>query len=241
MRNRRAGGYTLVILVVAIAVLGILLAAALPSWSGAIRRERERELIFRGMQYAEAIRVFQERNGRLPISLDELIQTRPRSIRKLWKDPMTKDGRWQLVVTPTEAPIQPGQNSPPVGIRRTPSAAESNGQNSPSATGSTAVDQPATGRGSGLAGTGGVVAGPIRGVFSNSDKKSLMSFMGQNNYRAWLFTVDIVPVPTVRPETAAITRARGDWVGKAFPEGVTPQQGNAPSAQTEREKSGAGN
>lgn len=224
------GGYTLVILVVAIAVLSILLAAALPSWTTAVQREKEQELIFRGMQYAEAIRVYQERFGHLPTSLEELIRVRPRCIRRLWKDPMSKDGRWQLVVTPGETPVQPGQNSPPVGIR--PGATvggtvQSNGQ-APSS--GDVGEQSASGRATGLASGAGVVSGPIRGVYSSSSKKSLRSFNGETRYDRWLFTMDIVPMPTTRPETGAITRARSDWAGRPFDQGVTPQQGRAPSS-----------
>ena len=78
-------------------VLSILVAAALPLWSHGDPRDKEEELIFRGLQYAEAIRVFQHRFGRLPVRLEELIEVEPRCIRQLWKDPMTEDGSWALV------------------------------------------------------------------------------------------------------------------------------------------------
>ena len=230
-RGRRAAGYTLVILVVAIAILGILLAAALPSWSTAVQREKEQELIFRGMQYAEAIRVFHTRYGRLPTSLEELIQTRPRCIRKLWKDPMTKDGRWQLVVTPAEIPVQPGQNSPPVGIRRGPATGVSPQVRNGNAAGPQA-QRPASGRDFAPNTNEGPVAGPIRGVYSRSNKESFRTFLGQNHYDRWLFTMDIVPMPTVRPESGAITRARSEWVGKPFAQGVTAREGGVPQPST---------
>jgi len=75
VRARRGeAGYNLVILVVAITVMGILLAIALPSWGSIIRRDREEELIFRGFQYAEAIRCYKHRNGGLlPVRLEDLI------------------------------------------------------------------------------------------------------------------------------------------------------------------------
>ena len=63
-RLRRQSGYTLVVCAVTVTVLSIAVATALPLWSAQIRREREEELIFRGLQYAEAIRVFQKRFGR---------------------------------------------------------------------------------------------------------------------------------------------------------------------------------
>ena len=54
---KKCAGYNIVILAVAITVLNILVAKALPLWSHVIQREKEEELIFRGLQYAEAIRI----------------------------------------------------------------------------------------------------------------------------------------------------------------------------------------
>ncbi|MBK6403975.1 MAG: type II secretion system protein [Holophagales bacterium] len=58
------GGYTLVALLVGITVASILIAAVLPLASAQAQREREAELIFRGLQYAEGIRIFRRRFGR---------------------------------------------------------------------------------------------------------------------------------------------------------------------------------
>ena len=91
-------GYNLVVLAVAITVLNIMVAKALPVWSHQIQREKEAELIFRGLQYAEAIRIFEIRNqGRLPTKLEQLIEIKPRCIRQLWKNPMSEDGKWGLI------------------------------------------------------------------------------------------------------------------------------------------------
>lgn len=95
-----------------ITVLNILVAKALPLWSAVIQREKEAELISRGMQYAEALRVFQQRHGRLPIKLEELVEVKPRSIRQLWKNPLDENGAWELI--PRGAGRQvPGQNPNP--------------------------------------------------------------------------------------------------------------------------------
>lgn len=97
------GGYNLVILVVLITVMNVAIAAALPVWSTLVKREKEEEAIFRGMQYAEAIRVFQQRHGRLPISIEELVEREPRSLRKLYPNPLDDSGEWGLLVQ-TNAP-----------------------------------------------------------------------------------------------------------------------------------------
>ena len=98
--GREAGyqaGYNMVILVVAVTVLNVMLAMALPAWSHLIRRDKEEELRSRGLQYAEAIRVFQMRYGRLPVRLEELIEVKPRSIRRLWTEPLAADGKWGIL------------------------------------------------------------------------------------------------------------------------------------------------
>ena len=51
-------GYTLVILLILVTTLNVLVAASLPAWSAMDQREKEEELIFRGLQYAEAIRAY---------------------------------------------------------------------------------------------------------------------------------------------------------------------------------------
>ncbi len=102
-------GYNIVVLAVAITVLNILVAKALPLWSHQIQREKEEELIFRGLQYAEAIRVFQIRNQRLPTKLEELVEIKPRAIRQLWKNPMTEDGEWGLLFQ--DQPTNPQQQN----------------------------------------------------------------------------------------------------------------------------------
>ncbi|MCG8458603.1 MAG: hypothetical protein MI919_20175, partial [Holophagales bacterium] len=96
--GRRGGrAYNLVVLAVAVTLLNVWIASTLPLWSHQIQRDREAELIFRGLQYAEAIRLFQAKYKRLPTSLQELIEVEPRLLRQLWDNPMREDGRWGLV------------------------------------------------------------------------------------------------------------------------------------------------
>lgn len=94
---RRENGFTLVGLLIIIAIATIMLAAAFPLWTSVVQREKEEELIFRGEAYKQAIQDFVRTFGRPPQKLDELVEMEPRSIRKLYKDPMTEDGEWDLV------------------------------------------------------------------------------------------------------------------------------------------------
>ncbi|MGD8536221.1 MAG: type II secretion system protein [Candidatus Aminicenantes bacterium] len=90
-------GYTLIILLFALFVMSIGLLVAVPVWETQIQREKEEELIFRGKQYVEAIRLFQTKNpGSFPKTFDELVEEK--CIRKLFKDPMTQDGEWNVIL-----------------------------------------------------------------------------------------------------------------------------------------------
>jgi len=90
-------GFTLIILLFAITLLIIGLLIAVPVWQTQIQREKEAELIFRGNQYAEAIRLFQlKKPGTFPRTMDELIEEK--CIRRLYSDPMTKDGEWNIIL-----------------------------------------------------------------------------------------------------------------------------------------------
>src|SRR5689334_5099246 len=65
------GGFIMVALLIGIAVAAVWMAALLPSWRQQVVRERETELIFRGQQYARAIRLYQQQmGGALPTSFD---------------------------------------------------------------------------------------------------------------------------------------------------------------------------
>lgn len=225
----REGGYTLVILAVTTAVIGILLTATLPTWSTAVKREKEAELHFRGMQYAEAIRVYQNRFQSLPTKLDQLIERKPRSIRQLWKDPMTDDGEWEVI----HATAGGRRGRQPPG-RRTPSDRERDGEEE--------EDEPRGrgGRRPGTQGREGQRVGPIIGVRSRSEEESLMIFDGEDTYDAWEFVVELVPAPQTRPETGIVTRANSDSVGRGFPEGIEPQQGLGQGNPTDGTRPGSG-
>jgi type II secretory pathway pseudopilin PulG len=90
-----APGYAMVALLVAMSVMAVMLGLALPVWQTAIRRERETELVFRGEQYVQAIRLFQRRYaGTLPPNVDVLVEQR--FLRRRYRDPIT-GGDFQLV------------------------------------------------------------------------------------------------------------------------------------------------
>ena len=103
-RPRPQAGFNLLLVITFVTVLNVAVAAAMPRWSQVMQRAREQELIFRGLQYAEAIRVFQARFGRYPVSLEELVEVNPRCIRRLWDDPMHPEGKWALIHAEAQTP-----------------------------------------------------------------------------------------------------------------------------------------
>ena len=93
-----SGGYAFVVLIMAMTVMLIALAAALPSVYHESQREKEEELIFRGNEYARAIYLFQRQFQRYPKSVDELIRTNNlRFLRHAYKDPMNSKGKWRFI------------------------------------------------------------------------------------------------------------------------------------------------
>jgi len=82
---------------VVVVILSISMSVLLKSWSYRTKRMKENELLFRGKQYARAIQKYYQIHRRYPFTLEELSRTKPRLIRQLWKDPMTKNGKWGLV------------------------------------------------------------------------------------------------------------------------------------------------
>lgn len=220
MVNRRrqpSTGYTLVGLLVIFTVMSIVVAAALPMWSQAVQRDREEELIFRGLQYAEAIRVFQLRNGRFPVRLDELADVRPRCIRRLWRDPMTKEGQWGLILA-QGAPDRQGR----VGeVAPDQQSAGTIGGSGPRPLGGEAAARE-TRRGSSR------TVAAIIGVHSLSDDKPIKDFFDGQKYSDWRFSAQILPMPAVAPDTLTISRAHSGWVGRPFPAGLEPLEGEGP-------------
>jgi type II secretory pathway pseudopilin PulG len=105
-RVRTAGkpgerGYALLLVLFLVALLVISTAAVAPNILTAGRREKEKEMIWRGKQYTRGVKLYYRKMGRFPTSLDDL--TKPklgslRFMRQQYKDPMNKeDGAWRFI------------------------------------------------------------------------------------------------------------------------------------------------
>jgi type II secretory pathway pseudopilin PulG len=83
--------------VLTLTIMSIMMTVAVQTVSFQMQREREAELIFRGEQYVEAIRLYKNRFGRYPMRLKEIWDAKPRVIRKKWKDPITDSEQWGII------------------------------------------------------------------------------------------------------------------------------------------------
>ena len=145
------GGYMLLVLMIAVAVLVIGLTQAAYNYKRMILRDREVEMIHRGEQYERAIKRFYRKTGRYPISIDQLENfNKVRFLRKRYKDPMSPDGEWKLV-RPTDIRITAtGISSATVNVNgdkqgEGADAASGSGDNSGSSNDSTSGSSPSTG------------------------------------------------------------------------------------------------
>jgi type II secretory pathway pseudopilin PulG len=199
-RRRINAGFTLVGVVVFIAVLTILVAAIGPSVYAVQQRDKEEELIFRGRQYARAIGLFQRRFGRLPTSMKELEQSRPHTLRRRYKEPMCNCEDWHLIFAGTPEATPPGSGVPM--LQLTPRLNLTPGFGSPNQPPSTYTGlfstTPPPGAGGGgtqptpefpsLFGTPTTqTVGPIIGVRTSVHKKGFRQWRGLDYYDEWRF------------------------------------------------------
>ncbi len=93
-------GYALLLLIFFVTVLMISVGVAVPNVIIQGRREKEKEMIWRGKQYVRGIRLYYQKNGHFPTQLEDLYKPRTglRFMRQPYKDPVnTADGSWRLI------------------------------------------------------------------------------------------------------------------------------------------------
>jgi type II secretory pathway pseudopilin PulG len=106
--RRRTGGFTYVGLLIAVALLGLGLAAYGELYSHAAQREKEAELLFIGNQFRDAIASYYNKSPGTkvyPKKIDELLEDNrfpmpQHHLRRLYRDPMTETTDWALVEAP---------------------------------------------------------------------------------------------------------------------------------------------
>ncbi len=88
--GNRSDGYVLLTLILFVALLAIAMTALAPAVVQQIKRDREEELIHRGVQYSRAIKHYFKKFRRYPTKIEDLEDTNNvRFLRKAYKDPVT--------------------------------------------------------------------------------------------------------------------------------------------------------
>jgi type II secretory pathway pseudopilin PulG len=110
---RSSEGFTYIAALFMVVIVGIMLGAVGQSMSVIMKREKEKELIFRGLQYRDAIERWSKKGVPLkdlkdlvePAVSSNVDRSKDRLLRKLYKDPMTEEGKWKTLPNPPD-PIQ---------------------------------------------------------------------------------------------------------------------------------------
>jgi type II secretory pathway pseudopilin PulG len=88
--QNRSRGYILITMMLFLSLLAMAALAVLPDIALQVKRDREEELIHRGLGYSRGIRRFYKKFGRYPTKIEDLENTNTlRFIRQRYKDPVT--------------------------------------------------------------------------------------------------------------------------------------------------------
>ncbi|HET6330160.1 MAG TPA: type II secretion system protein [Holophagaceae bacterium] len=104
-------GFTMALLLAMAVVMVILTAKAVPLARTVVQRDQEAELIYRGEAIANALRIYKAKTGAYPADLNDLMKAKPRILRRVYKDPMTREGDWDYLYQ-----VQPGAAGDTTGL-----------------------------------------------------------------------------------------------------------------------------
>src|SRR2546427_11017738 len=108
-RGQCQRGFTYLVAMFAVAIAGLLLAVTSEVWSQSRQREKEKELLYVGDRFREAIALYYQRTPgtvkRYPEKLEELLEDKrylsmPRYLRKVHADPMTGKSQRGTIAAP---------------------------------------------------------------------------------------------------------------------------------------------
>jgi type II secretory pathway pseudopilin PulG len=122
--GRREAGFTYLGLLALIALIGYLLAVAGEISATTEQREREKQLLFVGHEYRNAIGRFFRQNHHFPQTLEELLQfenSGPQPahyLRRLYPDPMTRGTDWVLFPAPGQGIMGVASASTKIPLKR---------------------------------------------------------------------------------------------------------------------------
>ena len=94
-------GYALMMVVFFTALMLVAVMVAAPRILLEGKREKEKEMIWRGHQYVRGVKLYYRKMGHFPTSIDDLTKPKTGSLRfmrQAYKDPMNgEDGSWRLI------------------------------------------------------------------------------------------------------------------------------------------------
>ncbi len=212
-RRNGEGGYILVTLMLFVALMVMALAAVLPELTFQMKRDREEEMVHRGVQYSRAVRAYYRKFGGYPPNIDVLESSNNlHFLRKRYKDPVTGEDFKFLHVTDVKLSfgggIAGGQTlGKPIAGTLNSDSAKSTDSNATSTSSDTSTDKTTqdssqqsgdndstpkspftTASGDSAGQTFG--GGPIVGVASTSKKESIRIYNKKDHYNDWQFIYD---------------------------------------------------
>ena len=103
-------GFTYLVVLLTIAILGATLALTGTVWHTAVQREKETQLLFVGSEFRRAIRQYYQAGGQYPNKLEDLLKdprqpNTVRYLRKIYADPVTGTTEWGVVRGPNNGII----------------------------------------------------------------------------------------------------------------------------------------
>lgn len=108
MMKGHESGFTYLAILFAVAISSIVLTGTISLWSLERQRDKERELLFIGNQFRQAIAHYYENSPggikQYPIKLTDLLSdnrfsTIQRHLRQIYIDPISGTDNWELVIT----------------------------------------------------------------------------------------------------------------------------------------------
>jgi len=203
-RRPKETGVLIVAIMAGIAIMLILSTVAVQSWTDITRRDNEAEMMFRAQDIVRALKRFQADKGKLPTELKELMEPGQRGqyfLRHLWKDPLVKDGKWQLVYASPAGgifdPTAPGL--PPNGNPATPGAPTSLLNPPTDNAGDSGAPFGTAKTGDGAVDPTGM---PIAGVKTKSKDRPFRKYKDKSEYKEWVFSIfDLDPTAAGQNQT----------------------------------------
>jgi type II secretory pathway pseudopilin PulG len=184
LRNPRSRGYILITLMLFMSLLAIAALAVLPDIAFQVKRDREEEMIHRGVAYSRGIRRYYKKFGRYPNRIEDLENTNNlRFIRKRYKDPINhnQDFTTLRLGDPRLVGLMPG---PLPGLKSDPSSNRKDGTTNADSGNTAATGDTSSSTQQVFGG------GPMLGVVSANKGETIREFCSKSHYKDWLFIYD---------------------------------------------------